>query len=295
MKSSSRNGARVRVLAVHTTEGIMRAVDLRAWTAWPGSSHAAADDTGVLLDGARDGFVDHARAAWTLRSGNPWSENIELCAHAKWTRAQWLARPTLLELCAVWLARRSAARGIPLVKITPAQYRAGASGVIGHHDHTVGYSDGTHWDPGPGFPWDVVLARARQIAGGTPAAPTPTPPPTEDLDMTPEQDQMLRAVYHTLTPGQAGVKHDGPVFAATRSAAADALRAADAVTPGVEGVKHHGDTYAAAAAAAAGVAQLLGRPQVGTDPATVASAIAAAIPANLAQRVADELATRLRT
>ncbi len=163
MKSSSRNGARVRVLAVHTTEGIMRAVDLRAWTAWPGSSHAAADDTGVLLDGAGDGFVDHARAAWTLRSGNPWSENIELCAHAKWTRAQWLARPTLLELCAVWLARRSAARGIPLVKITPAQYRAGASGVIGHHDHTVGYSDGTHWDPGPGFPWDVVLARARAV------------------------------------------------------------------------------------------------------------------------------------
>lgn len=159
-RSESRNGARVRVLAVHTTEGIMRAVDLRAWKSWPGSSHAAADDTGVLLDGAGDGFVDHDRAAWTLRSGNCWSENIELCAMASWTRAQWLARAELLDRCAYWLAVRAIARDIPLVKLTPAQYRAGGSGVIGHHDHTVGYSDGTHWDPGPGFPWDVVLELA---------------------------------------------------------------------------------------------------------------------------------------
>ena len=165
MQSSSRNGHRPRVLAVHTTEGIMRAKQLRDWTGWKGSSHAAADETGVLMDGAGDGFVDHDRASWTLRSGNPWSENIELCAYAKWTRTEWLSRPKLLGACATWLARRSKARGIPLVKLTPAQYRAGQSGVIGHHDHTVGYSDGTHWDPGPNFPWDIVLNLAKSYRG----------------------------------------------------------------------------------------------------------------------------------
>lgn len=166
MQSSSRNGYKVRVLAVHTTEGIMRAADLRAWTGWAGSSHASADETGALLAGSGDGFVDYGRASWTLRSGNPWSENIELCGFAKWSRADWLSRPKLIDACAKWLAARSKARDIPLVKLTPQQYRAGQSGVIGHHDHTVGYSDGTHWDPGPSFPWDVVLSKARDYAGG---------------------------------------------------------------------------------------------------------------------------------
>lgn len=177
-RSSSRNGVRVRVLAVHTTEGIMRAADLRAWSSWPGSSHAAADETGALLTPA-DGFVPYSRASWTLRSGNAWSENIELCAYAKWKRDDWLARPKLLDACARWLGERSTATGIPLVKLTPEQYRAGQSGVIGHIDHTVGYADGTHWDPGPGFPWDVVLDKARAYAS-----------PEED-DMTPEQHATL--------------------------------------------------------------------------------------------------------
>lgn len=174
-RSSTRGGHRVRVLALHTTEGILRAADLRAWTAWPGSSHASADATGALL-GPADGFVPYHLAAWTLRSGNPWSENIELCGFAKWTRAEWLARPKLLEAAARWLADRSTARGIPLVKLTAAQYAAGGTGVIDHDDHTDGYRDGTHWDVGEQFPWDVVIPRARILAGERPA---PEPDPLE--------------------------------------------------------------------------------------------------------------------
>jgi hypothetical protein len=113
-----------------------------------------------------EGCVPYDRAAWTLRSGNRYSDNIELVAFASWSRAQWLARPALLERCAEWLAERSTARGIPLVKITAEQYRAGASGVIGHVDHTEGYQDGSHWDPGPNFPYDVVIPRAIDIQNG---------------------------------------------------------------------------------------------------------------------------------
>lgn len=165
-RSDTRGTVRVRVLAVHTTEGILRAADLRAWASWPGSSHACADADGQLLTPA-EGFVPYERAAWTLRSGNPWSENIELCGFARWTAAEWLNRPRLLDGCARWLAARSLARGIPLVRLTPAQYRAGGSGVIDHYTHTVGYSDGTHTDAGPGFPWDAVLGMARDYAATT--------------------------------------------------------------------------------------------------------------------------------
>lgn len=194
MKSSSRNKAKVRVLAVHTTEGIMRAADLRAWTSWPGSSHAAADETGVLLAGARDGFVDYEQASWTLRNGNPWSENIELCGFAKWKRGDWLARPKLLDACARWLGERAVARGIPLVKLSPKEYAAGRAGVIGHHDHTVGYSDGTHWDPGPDFPYDVVLAKASAYANGQ----TPPPQSEEDDMFEPADRALLRTIGDRL-------------------------------------------------------------------------------------------------
>lgn len=162
-RSSSRGGAVVRWLAVHSTEGIMRAADLRAWSSWPGSSHASADADGALLTPA-EGFIPYERSAWTLRNGNPVSENIELCAMAGWSRAQWLSRPLLLERCAQWLAERSQARGIPLRKLTVAQVRAGWAGVIDHDDYSDATGDGTHWDVGESFPWDVVMARAQQIA-----------------------------------------------------------------------------------------------------------------------------------
>ena len=188
-RASTRGGHSVRVLALHTTEGILRASDLRAWAAWAGSSHAAADAGGVLLTPAH-GFVPYHLAAWTLRSGNPWSENIELCGFAAWGRVDWLARPSLLECAARWLADRSQARGVPLRKITPQQYRAGAAGVIAHHDHTVGYSDGTHWDVGTSFPWDVVLPRAQAIATNT-----------EDDVLTNDQNLMLTQLHQVLFSG----------------------------------------------------------------------------------------------
>ncbi len=146
----------------------MRAADLRAWISWPGSSHASCDETGALLDGAADGFVDYSRAAWTIRNGNPWTDNLEICGWARWLRADWLARPKLLEAVALWLARRSKARNIPLQHLTLDKLRAGHWGCIDHDDYSDATGDGSHWDVGENFPWDVVLPRAAAIAGGNP-------------------------------------------------------------------------------------------------------------------------------
>jgi hypothetical protein len=192
MQSSSRKGARVRLLAVHTTEGIMRAPALRDFFNRPtaaGSSHAAADETGALLE-PEHGYVPYDRAAWTLRNGNHVSENLEFCGWAKWSRADWLGRPKGLDAIARWLAKRSAARAIPLVKLSPADVRAGKSGVIGHVDWTIGMKDGTHWDPGPGFPWDVVLDMARTYL------PRPNTAAAKTLeDDMPTADEIARAVW----------------------------------------------------------------------------------------------------
>jgi hypothetical protein len=173
-RSESRDGARVIWLAVHSTEGndTMRVDDARslrdaAW--WEGSSHAITDNE-VLLTPAQ-GCVPYELAAWTLRGGNHRSENIEQVGWARWSRAEWLAHPGTLDHTARWLADRSKARGIPLVKLSPADVAAGRSGVIGHVDYTIGTGDGSHTDPGPGYPWDVVIAKARDYAAGVVVTP----------------------------------------------------------------------------------------------------------------------------
>jgi hypothetical protein len=120
--------------------------------------------------------VPYDQAAWTLRSGNHISENIELCAFAHYSRQDWLDRGKLLDACAQWLAVRAHANGIPLVKLSPADVAAGKAGVIGHADWTQGMHDGSHYDPGPEFPWDVVIPKA-QVLEKALSQPTPAPPP----------------------------------------------------------------------------------------------------------------------
>jgi hypothetical protein len=168
-RSESRQGAKVIWLAVHSTEGndILRvndAVSLRDAAWWTGSSHAITDNEALLTPA--QGCVPYDRAAWTLRGGNRYSDNIEQVGWARWSRAEWLAHPGTLDHTARWLAERSTARGIPLVKLSPAEVGARKAGVIGHWDYTLGTGDGSHTDPGPSYPWDVVIDRARAYAAG---------------------------------------------------------------------------------------------------------------------------------
>lgn len=158
---SARRGGPVRLVVVHTAEGARTVESLGAWfrrSDTKASSHAGIDDHRI------EHYVPYGRAAWTLRRGNSISDNVELCGFARWTRADWIAHPRMLELCAEWIRDRCAARGVPIRKLTPAQVAAGQAGVCGHHDWTIGMKDGTHTDPGQNFPWDHVLRLAEDKA-----------------------------------------------------------------------------------------------------------------------------------
>ncbi len=182
-RSSSRNGATVRWIGLHTSEGTSYgARGLRDATWWEGSSHAICDDE-ELLD-HHSGCVHPDRYAWTLRSGNPKSVNIEQVAFAKWSRDEWLNNHMpMLRNTARWVADMHARfPNIPIIYIGTQGVRDNAFGVIQHNDYTQGTGDGTHWDCGPGYPIDVVIDLARDIANPVPL-PTPVPPTEEDDPM----------------------------------------------------------------------------------------------------------------
>jgi hypothetical protein len=178
-KSDPRGSRPVSLVAVHTAEGARTAASLGAYFFQPSvmaSSHVGID-AGATLQ-----YVGYDRSAWTLRSGNPISDNAELCGFAHWSRVQWLgtgavegcANPrAMLDRTAAWVRSRCLARGIPIRKLTAADVAAGRSGVIAHWDWTIGMHDGSHTDPGSAFPWDYVIGQASQSGGGgsVPAAP----------------------------------------------------------------------------------------------------------------------------
>lgn len=194
---SARGAAPVRLVILHTAEGARTAAALGAYfsnTAVQVSSHAGIDDQRI------ETYVPYDQECWSTRSANPISDNAELCGFAAWTRAQWLTEHhPMLVLTAQWVRDRCHARGIPIRKLSPAQVAAGMAGVCGHVDWTVGMQDGTHTDPGPAFPWDVVMT----LAGAT-----PTPPGGDELNDA-DVRRIADAVLDTPVPRAGDVPNAG--------------------------------------------------------------------------------------
>lgn len=183
---------RVRLLALHTTEGALTMASLAAFQRRMGNSsyHAGSDDDLIAY------MVNRSNEAWHLRNGNPMADGFVMCAFARWSEQEWLDHPTMLENCAWWLASCARERGLPLRHLTLAQAgdavrnRNHPGGVIAHWDYTRATSDGTHWDCGSNFPWTQVLTRARAIQGGRAPAPGQPAPPAAARRRRDEENSM---------------------------------------------------------------------------------------------------------
>jgi N-acetyl-anhydromuramyl-L-alanine amidase AmpD len=156
-----------RVIVIHTTEG---------------HEHAQAAEDGAAYNQRRtDGtsahyFVDpdsivhcvrtRDQAHCARRNGNRIGIQYELCGRAGQSDPQWddANSNAIIRRVAVQAARDCRKYGIPVVKLTPAQVRAGAKGFCGHVDITYAYpeDDGDHTDPGPRFPWAEFLALVKE-------------------------------------------------------------------------------------------------------------------------------------
>jgi hypothetical protein len=165
---SSRGGARVTRIVVHTAEGATTIASLGAFFANPASgvsSHVGIDDTPNTVGE----YVRRDGKAWTAANANPWSVQAELCAFAAWDAATWASHPVMLENCAAWIAEEAAHYGIPIIALDPAQAQNPAyMGVCQHRD--LGTMGGNHSDCGPHFPMAHVLDLA---AGRQPQPPIP--------------------------------------------------------------------------------------------------------------------------
>lgn len=176
---SARNSS-VRLVVIHTAEGATTIQSLGSYFANPNSqvsSHTGIDDTPNTIGE----YVARPNKAWTAANANPVAIQTELCAFARWDSAEWSRHPTMLSNCAQWIAEECAYYNIPIRRLTPAQAQGSAAGICGHVD--LGAWGGNHWDPGPNFPMDQVIAQA---AGQSPTPPTPQQESDDMIDATPD-------------------------------------------------------------------------------------------------------------
>lgn len=180
----SGRAAKVRVLVIHTSEGQERvgsAVALaRLLRTKPAADAAPAAYHWTVDPGQIVPCVAPSDTAWGAAGANPFAEHICICGRAGQDAAAWADADSVrsVDLAGRLLGVRAAQLGIPLSILTAGQLADGTSrGVVGHATVAKAFGKTTHWDPGPAFPWDRLLA----VASGYAATSTPIPFGGDDM------------------------------------------------------------------------------------------------------------------
>lgn len=124
---------------------------------------------------------------WQTWSSGNYGNNIGLhrsfVMRGTESRDEWLRYDAMLRAGAQRDAAWCRKYGIPAVKLSAADLRAGKKGFCGHLETGQAWGGTDHVDPGAGFPWDYYLKLVNEYLGGkTPAATSSAVPVSKNVD-----------------------------------------------------------------------------------------------------------------
>ena len=98
----------------------------------------------------------------SLKTGNNYGIQHELCGKASQTKSQWLDVDSkkIIERAAKICAEISLKYDIPIRWLNSQQIKNFEKGLVTHYDITINF-EGTHTDPGANFPKDYFLERVK--------------------------------------------------------------------------------------------------------------------------------------
>lgn len=169
--SGWRDPTKCQIAAVHTFE-CPRSDRLEHWADW---QHNDGSGSYNILVGTKRTLRanDDAWIPWAaMPTGNRVGLHLSFLAYAASSRAEWLKYDAQLDKAADVVADWCRRYGIPPVKLTAEQVRAGQRGICGHHEISLAWHESDHTDPGAGFPWDVFIQKVK--ARINPPKPAPT-------------------------------------------------------------------------------------------------------------------------
>lgn len=160
-KQSSREGARIHGLVLHTTEGSDSPggdADLKNLGALFHNEEASAH-VGVNVRGRFGRYVADEAKAWAVCNFNPVTLSLEQIAFAAFSKDQWFGRHDQLHGAAEFLVYGHIHYGVPLEKGQAANGAIVKAGVFQHKD--LGISGSGHSDCGDGYPQGYVTLLAK--------------------------------------------------------------------------------------------------------------------------------------
>lgn len=159
---SSREGARIHLLVLHTTEGGDNPADnadLKTLGAVFDGEEASAH-LGVNVRGVFGRYVEDSQKAWAVCNFNSLSLNLEQIGFASTSKHDWFTkRHDQLHGAAEFLQYGHNHYGVPLQAARISGSSVTRDGVCQHKD--LGISGCGHTDCGPGYPFGYVLLLAQ--------------------------------------------------------------------------------------------------------------------------------------
>lgn len=213
---------------------------------------------------------------------NTGSLGFELCDQQTGSSARWrdANHEAMLRRAAALVRARAQRWGIPVVKLSAADLRAGKRGICGHADVSAAWHLTDHIDPGTGFPWahfmDLVKGKGDDMA-------------VTDADVA----KIAAAVRKEVLEKDAVKAPAGAPDAATnktyqfQNVARETYTLAAKILPLVTKIANQSPDIDEEALAAALLVQLA--------PERIAALVAASLPSDLAKQVADNLVSRLES
>ncbi len=154
--SGARSKKAIKWVVLHSTEGGTAESVARFFaTSAQASTHLVVDDKECWR------MVPDLVIPWGAPGVNTGGLHIEQCGYARWSRAEWLAHGHTLDRSAAKAAQWCRKYGIPLRWVGPLGLKLGRKGITTHNDASKAFTAGGHTDPGPGFPRDVWMSRAK--------------------------------------------------------------------------------------------------------------------------------------
>lgn len=153
---------KIDLLVVHTMESPHKGDTAERVATWLARADSPKASAHYFIDCEGDvvqSVADH-NVAWGAPGANAKGLHFEHAGFAKFTRAQWLEEPQMkmLRTSARLLAEKARKYNIPIKLVDVGPLKSGERGITGHKHCTDAFSNGAgHWDPGPGWPWDVYL------------------------------------------------------------------------------------------------------------------------------------------
>lgn len=160
---SARQGATIKLIVLHTTEGADGKNDLANLGEW--FDNPAADVSAHIGNNVRGmdaRYVEDTQKAWTACNLNPVALNIEQIGYASFSKDEWMRKRHLqLKNTAMWIAHWSKKYSIPIERGKTSGIEVKRPGVVQHKD--LGSAGCGHEDCGPGYPMRYVILLARLI------------------------------------------------------------------------------------------------------------------------------------